>query len=365
MKAEVEEKVDFSIIRYAQCWEDAGILLEALDIQANDVCVGIGSAGDNCFAKLTKNPKRVIAIDLNSSQIACIELRASAYRNLSYEEFLILMGSRNGDNRIKLYELCRGDLSPTIKEFWDNRRHLIEKGIGGLGKFENYFRLFREKLMPWVHSRKKISALLEPKSQKEVEEFYDKKWDTIRWRFLFKIFFSRFVMGRLGRDPKFFSYVKGSVGDKILERTRHALRNLPPHENPYLYWILNGTHGTALPLALREDSFHLIRKNLNQMEWHLGSIEQIFSKQGITVVNKFNLSDIFEYMSSDVMENLYELLLNASVKGTRFAYWNMLAPRSVPLKFKNRILSHESLGKNLLLKDKAFFYSAFIVEEVL
>lgn len=51
---EVGTRADFSIIRYAQCWEDADILLEALDIQPTDTCLAIASAGDNALAMLSR-----------------------------------------------------------------------------------------------------------------------------------------------------------------------------------------------------------------------------------------------------------------------------------------------------------------------
>mgnify|MGYP006376646677 CR=1 FL=1 len=47
---EIEGKVDLSIIRYSQCWEDTDILLEGLDIKENNICLSIGSAGDNSFS---------------------------------------------------------------------------------------------------------------------------------------------------------------------------------------------------------------------------------------------------------------------------------------------------------------------------
>ncbi len=62
-------------------------------------------------------------------------------------------------------------------------------------------------------------------------------------------------MGRLGRHPEFFRYVDADVATRILERTRHALTVLDPADNPYIHWILTGTHGAALPAALREEHF--------------------------------------------------------------------------------------------------------------
>jgi len=77
-------------------------------------------------------------------------------------------------------------------------------------------------MLPWVHSRNTISQVLEAKTHDERKVFYENSWNTWRWRLLFQFFFSRFMMGRLGRDPAFFKYVEGSVADRILTRTRHA-----------------------------------------------------------------------------------------------------------------------------------------------
>ena len=90
---EVASKADFSRIRYAQCWEDADILMEGLAIQRGDTCMGIASAGDNCIAKLIHDPQKVIAVDLNPSQLACLALRIAAYQCLNYSEFLQLIAA--------------------------------------------------------------------------------------------------------------------------------------------------------------------------------------------------------------------------------------------------------------------------------
>ncbi len=72
--SEAAGKADFSHIRYAQCWEDADVLLEALDVQPGDTCLSIASGGDNTLALLTRQPGRVVALDLNPAQLACLRL---------------------------------------------------------------------------------------------------------------------------------------------------------------------------------------------------------------------------------------------------------------------------------------------------
>ncbi|MEX1117483.1 MAG: DUF3419 family protein [Terrimicrobiaceae bacterium] len=363
MPSEAADRADFTILRYAQVWEDADILLEALDIQPDDECLSIASAGDNALAMLAKGPKRVIALDLNPSQLACLELRVAAFRRLEHHEILELVGSVASDRQQKLFEALRMDLSPETRKFWDTRP--IASGIGHAGKFENYFRLFRERIMPLIHSRRTIDALLLSRDPVSRRAFYADHWDTWRWRLLFQLFFSRAAMGALGRDPGFFRYVEGSVADKILERTRHALTALDPAENPYLQWILTGRHQTALPFYLREENAELIRRNLERLEWHQSPMEDFLNQVPKGRLSKFNLSDIFEYLSPETSESLLRTLAGHSRRGARIVYWNMLASRKAPESLCDIIRPLNELAEGLHVRDKAFFYSAFVVEEVL
>jgi S-adenosylmethionine-diacylglycerol 3-amino-3-carboxypropyl transferase len=365
MRAEIAQKASFSTIRYAQCWEDADILLEALEVQPGDVCLSIASAGDNTLALLSKNPGRVIALDLNPAQLACLELRVAAYRELSHPELLEFIGSAYSSQRSTLYQRCRPGLSKAVQQFWDVRSVAIEAGIGSAGKFEHYFALFRRYILPLIHYRQTIDRMLMGGTLAERHFFYDQIWNTWRWQLLFRLFFSRQVMGRLGRDPSFFSYVDGQVGARILERTKHAITELDPADNPYMQWILLGRHASALPYALRPENFEPIRANLDRLEWHCQSIEEFFGASNGIVIDRYNLSDIFEYMSFENYESLLQELIQVGRTGSRLVYWNMLAPRSRPEYMAGQLRQLSELACRLHLADKAFFYSNFIVEEVI
>lgn len=367
MQSEAARRADFSQIRYAQCWEDADILLEALDIQPGDCCVSIASAGDNALAMLSRAPGRLAALDLSPAQLACLELRVAAYRELEHSELLLLVGS-TGDagcagRRAELYARCAPQLSAESRAFWDTHPDKIAMGIGAAGKFERYFQRFRERIVPLIHSRNLVAELLAGGEAERRHEFYAERWNTFRWRLLFRIFFSRPVMARLGRDPAFFRYVQGSVGDRILDRTRHALTHLDPADNPYLQWILTGRHTTALPYALRQENFDAIRENLDRLTWRCESVEEFLEKEGAGAIDRANLSDIFEYMSEENCACLLERLADAGRPGGRIAYWNMLAPRCRPERLADRLRPLTPLADRLHKSDKAFFYSAFVVEE--
>ena len=363
-RSEAAARADFSQIRYAQCWEDADILLEALAPRPGDVCLSIGSAGDNTLSLLACQPERVIAIDLNPSQLACLELRVAAYRELDHAGLLELIGSRPSSRRDTLYQRCRSQLSSAVRAFWDAHPNEIALGIGGAGKFEHYFATFRNRVLPLVHSREKVNQLLRGGTRMERDAFYHEVWDTWRWQLMFRLFFSRFVMGRMGRDPSFFRYVKGSVAERILTRAQHALTALDPAENPYLQWILTGRHSAALPFALRAENFEAIRRNLDRLEWHCQAMEEFLDTVEEGTIGAFNLSDIFEYMSAESYHRLLDRLVRAGRSGARLAYWNTLVERHRPDFMADRLRSLGELSRALHAKDKAFFYCAFFVEEI-
>src|SRR4051794_10590336 len=148
MGSEIAAKADFTGVRYAQVWEDADILVDALAVRPDDVVLSIASAGDNALALLSRGPARVVALDLNSAQLACLELRVAAYRELAHPELLELIGSTPSDRRAALYQRCRPLLSPGARVFWDGKRDEVKRGVGGAGKFEKYFGLFRTRVLP-------------------------------------------------------------------------------------------------------------------------------------------------------------------------------------------------------------------------
>ncbi|HET9979557.1 MAG TPA: DUF3419 family protein [Ktedonobacterales bacterium] len=361
----ITARADFSAIRYAQCWEDADTLLAGLDTQPGDSCLSVASAGDNTLALLAKSPGHVLALDVSGAQLACLALRVAAYRALEHPELLELIGSRPSARREELYRRCRPLLSASDRAFWDAHPDDIGEAIGGAGKFERYFRLFRRRVLPLVESRRRIARLLAGGPLDARRIFYAREWDTWRWRLLFRLFFSRAVLGRLGRDPEFFAYVEGSVANRLLQRAEYAMTELDPAENPYIQWILTGTHTTALPFALRPENFDAIRANLDKLEWRRQSLEDYLATAEANSVDRFNLSDVFEYVSRDHYAGLLARLAEIGRPGGRLLYWNMLAPRGYLDELAGRLRPLPELAARLHSQDKAFFYSALIIEEII
>jgi S-adenosylmethionine-diacylglycerol 3-amino-3-carboxypropyl transferase len=360
-EAEIAGRARFDIIRYAQVWEDADVLLQALRAPAGATLASITSAGDNVLALLTADPARVVALDVSAAQVACLRLRIAAYRQLDHVALLELMGSRPSTRRAELLARCAAGLPPADQRFWHERRDaVVRHGLGGIGKFERYFRIFRRVLLPLVQSRSTIAALLAPCERDARAKLY-KIWNGWRWRLLLRAFFSRAVMGRLGRDPAFFDFAEGSITAHLAQKIRHALVEQAPAENPYLHWILKGTHNAALPLALRPEHFDTIRARLDRVEIRTEPLERFAATA--PAIDGWNLSDVFEYMSPAAHAEAYRGLLEATRTGGRLIYWNMMVPRRAPADLAPRVRCHEAEARQLTAADKAFFYSALVIEE--
>lgn len=362
---EIQNRASFGLLRYASCWEDTEVLLEALNVKPGANCFSIASAGDNSLALLTKDPELVLAIDISSTQLACLELKVAAFRLLDYEDLLIFLGYKESYfDRIKIYEKISKDLSSQSKLLMDKKISAIAKGIIHTGKFEKYFQTFHNYILPLVHNKLNVEMLLAQKNQQKRNDFYDTQWNTFRWKLLFKIFFSRFVMGHAGRDPEFFKYVEGSVADRILERAHYAFTALSTHDNPYLEYIMTGRFKNNLPFYVQQQNYEKIRQNLDRLVLFHGTIDRAINKDDL-MYDCFNLSDIFEYMDSELFKKTAATILSKANKGSRLVYWNMLAERIISQQFTEELKHLTALSEKLFLEDKAFFYSSLHIEEKL
>ena len=358
----LEPGAAFDFIRYANCWEDADILCEALQPQPDRRILSIASAGDNCLALLAAGAE-VVAADLSIPQLACLELRRAAFQHLDYEPLLGFLGIRTSDDRLATFDRLAADLSPTTRAFWNHHPRLVEKGIIHAGKLEAYFRLFRRWVLPLVHSRATIEQLVAEKDCQARCQFWQ-TWNNRRWRALFRVFFSRQLMGRLGRDPEFFRYVEGDVSGRFLHRVQYGLTQLPTHANPFLDYIVHGNFRNALPRYLRPEQFDRVRGGLDRLTLCQGSIEQVGRRHRGCGFDGFNLSDIFEYLDPVSTRELYAQLVAMAVPGARLAYWNTLVPRGRPLELADQVERLQELSQDLFGRDLAFFYGEFHVDEV-
>ncbi len=362
MSEKLTEKVSFDFIRYANCWEDADVLLAGLHPEKKGKFLSIGSAGDNSFSLLTTDPELVVAIDVNKIQNYLIELKRTCIQHLSHEETLSFLGFTNTENREVIFKEIKGYLKPEARAYWESHVIQIKNGIITQGKFENYFKLFASKILPWIHSKKNIHDLLRSKSAEEQKEIYHVRWNNWRWKLLFKIFFSKYIMGKYGRDPEFLKEVKVPVANFIYNKAENHLQSILAQQNFILRFALTGSFGDLLPHYLRPENFKVIKSNLERLEIKQGFAESAIKKYGS--FNYMNLSNIFEYMDHQVFLKTAGELVSATAPQGRLAYWNLMVPRRISDEFAEQVLHLKDLSNDLAALDRGFFYNQFTVDQI-
>jgi len=356
---------------YGACWEDLAVARAALRIPRGGLVVAIGSAGDNVIGLLLDDPGRVVAVDLNPSQTALVELKLATLRDAPNELAVFVGGvpaaSGRASARLDRYEALRPTLSAAAVRHWDARSADIEAGVIHTGRFERYLAWFRRGLLPVAPGRHAVLRMLAAADVAEQRRIYRDEWDSPAWRSLFRIFFSRRLMAAVGRDPAFFDQVSGgSVGAHFLERAIEGLTATPIRRNPFVTYILEGQYRIpdAAPTYLQPEHATVLAARAHRVGVVNGSLLELLDELPDGVVDAFYLSDIFELVNPTGYEAILGAIARTGRPGARLCYWNNLVPRTRPERLADRLSSEAGLADRLHAADRGFIYSRFVVETV-
>ncbi len=356
----------FRDVLYSQCWEDPQTDRNALRIAPREVLFSITSGGCNVLAFLIDDPAKVYALDLNPHQTHLLELKMRAFASLDYGAMLEFLGVRPSGRRRGIYLRLRPELSDCARAFWDARLKMIERGIIHCGRYEWYMKLIRRGVRFCVGG-KLIDRFFLLDDAAERERLFAESWNTLRWKFCTRILLSRRVMTLLF-DRAFFDQLESdfSFGAHFAEKAKHALTRLPVKENPYLSYILLGrfTCEEQLPLYLRREHFQTIRSRLDRIELVTGDCTAWFRTLPADSIDKFNFSNIFEWMPGSSFESLLRETLRVASSRAVIVYRNLLVPRSRPAALASRLLPRNGLAELLLSADRSFIYDRYVIEQV-
>jgi len=350
-------------ILQAQCWEDGDTLRRALDVQSGETVVSIASAGDNTLALLLDDPANVVAVDPSPAQIACCQLKAASFLCLGYGEILELNGSRSSNQRPSLLSEVLKETSAETATLWQTIGNDGVTGMGGVGVFERQWEGFRRKRLPFAAGKAKIDALFSPGPETARAEFYDRSWNTRRWRQLFRGGFARSLAAidaGTSESPRIDSEVMGSFQNRL----RRQMVELDPGKNPWLHWLLRGDHGDTLPPWLQARNFGTIRDRLKRIEWQGRSLEAALGTLPAGSVGRFNLGGMFETASEAAYQHLLKSIIRVARPGARLVYWNTLVSRSRPESLRDQIRPMTDLAEKLTATDRTLFGQKLIIEEI-
>lgn len=331
-------------IHYSNCHEDASVLLNNAPKNPKNI-LSIASALDNSLAMLLLNPEYILAIDSNITQIYLCQLKKTAIERLEYEEFLVFYGIKEGDS-LFYYEIVKPYLEQETRRYFDEHLYLIRSiKLIHCGRFEYYFQVFKNKVLIKIHRQKTINQFMNFNDLASQRSFYKKRFDNLRFRLMFKVFFSKRVMKKIGRDKDYFKYSKGNLSKILKQRFDFGVEHNLNKDNPYLQYVIFNQFQT-LPAYLRKDNYEIIKKRISLLEIRFSSFEEIMEQT--QTFDYMNLSDIFEYMSKEQTDQLEKKIYDHLNEDGKIVFFNMMIPRSF-----NRYLSGGEISQR---HDLAFYY---------
>jgi S-adenosylmethionine-diacylglycerol 3-amino-3-carboxypropyl transferase len=359
-------RVFFRGIVFNMSWEDPEMDRQALCVQPEDTVLSITSGGCNPLNLLCQQPRRLIAIDGNPAQTALLELKAAGIRELDHGTFFDIFAARRPSQIHACYSgLLRRHLSPPTRQFWDNNLQMIGRGLYRYGKLGWFTRILRA----YLHTKFSPRAIEEFFQQDDPVEqlaFYNQRVKRRLWGPFSKAFVNfRPLLYMAGVHPEQFKLVhdRHDMYDYVCERIEYLLTRVPARSNYFLAQALLGrfVDEENVPPYLLPDNYPRLQACVDRLEIVTDWLGPFLARQRPGSIDKFNLLDIFDWMSPQQVEQTFEMVLRAGRPGGRLIYrsgsYNHLPPASV----QPRLQAHEALASQLLSQDRSGVYGSFYV----
>lgn len=360
-------------IVYSNVWEDPELNRLSLHVKPSDSVLSITSGGCNSLNLLVEGPARVVSIDLNPAQLALLELKIAAIRELTHEDFLELIGAEffgerkkfHPDYRLGLYDRVAHHLSPSAREFWDRNPQLITSGIVMCGRVERFFTLYR-KAHSLLYALDPVQKLFFCGSVEEQRRVYD-SLPMGRWRFLNWVVLNRTILSAV-KGAHSFRFVDEKEFDKNLNRkVDRAMRTLDNRGNWFFQLVLLGKFLSreSVPPYMLEANFSKLKENIDRIEVFRGVLTDVLKKYGPESFDKFNLSNITEWMEEEVFNGVMREVIALARPGARFNLRYTLARARNLDEANSRVMIPEpDLAARLHAQDRSFMYESFHVYRI-
>lgn len=352
---------------FAQVREDPRLEIDALAPLSGAKVVVVSSGGCTALSLLAAGAGHVTAVDLNAAQNHLVELKVAALRSLTMPEIMSFFGVARGtpERRMRTYRTIRQLLSERAAAFWDAHQDLLGRGALACGVSEQFISAVVKVVKLFIHGRRKIERLLALETLEEQREFFDREWNTRRWRLLFPTLLNRWTFNRT-YDPAFFREVDNpSFAAHFRRLLEHALCDVPVRSNYFLHQMLLGTYPNQVPDGvppyLDRTRREVLRTRLNCLDLVDGGYGEYLATLDDSSVDALALSNICEWLDQLGVERLFEQVLRVAKPGARFCFRNFVGHTEIPERFRGAIVEDPEAGRRAILRDRSCLQSRFVI----
>lgn len=372
---------------YNTCWEDPRLDRQALNLSAKDRLLVISSAGCNALDYLLAGAGHVYAVDMNPRQNALLELKASAIRNLEYQQFFDMFGKGHLPMAESLYAAkLRDSLTNPTRKYWDRwikffdhpKKSFYFRGTSGA--FAHMVGNYVDKV---ARCRSDINQLLDAPDLQTQRNLYadlkEKIWSkTLQFAMNRDTTLSLLGVPKAQRKQIDDQYPGGIV--KFVEDSIDAVFSKLPIQDNYFWrvYITGSYTPNCCPEYLKPENFEKLRNGLlEQLTIRTDSVEGFLRKhQG--QISRFVLLDHQDWLSDHYfpfLESEWQAILDRAAPGTRILWrsgglrTDFLNDVTVQRNGKSYLLPelltyHTDLASKLHQLDRVHTYGSFYIADL-
>jgi S-adenosylmethionine-diacylglycerol 3-amino-3-carboxypropyl transferase len=363
----MKNQVQLSKLIFTHNWEDPAVEESAFNLKPGATIFTITSGGCNAIGMLRFTPKIIYALDINPAQNWLMELKQAAFRQLSYPELLGFIGIRKEKRRWEMYSALQSQVSAEARNFWENHKNIIERGIFMNGRYERFTKLAGA-LIRLLQGKKRTENFFRCNSLEEQADFYHRHWDNRRWRLIFRLMFNKKRLAKRGLNADYFHFDDGSASfsESFYRRAAHALTGMPIKSNYFLALYLLGHYLSeeAMPDYLLEKNFEILKQQIDKIIPVTADCKYWLKDQPADVFNAMGLSNICELMNDQDSSFLFNEVQRTGKPGARIVFRNLMIPREVPDFLSQIVAVDKASSQQLRLADRSFVYSKVAVYDI-
>lgn len=367
----------FSKMVYPQIWEDPAVDLEALALRPDSRIVTIASGGCNVLSYLTASPAEIVAVDLNATHLALLELKLVAAQHLSdFDDFSRLFRDGKGRRNIYVYDtLLRAHLSPAARAYWDGRDELGRRRISRFSRgFYRYGLLGRFIGLAHVLARmqgRDPRRLLTASSLDEQRRIFESELAPLFDRLVLKrLLNSPASLFGLGIPPAQYDELCGESGrasDVVRQRLRRLACGFELSSNYFAWQAFNrgyAPHETGpVPPYLDPRHYETLGRNAPRVRAVQMNFIEFLRNHPDSSLDRYVLLDAQDWMSESDLECLWREICRTARPDARVIFRTAAAASPLPSRVPSEVLAqwtyrHDQSG-DLHARDRSAIYGGF------
>lgn len=360
---------------YAQIWEDPAVDLEALQLGPDTHLVTIASGGCNVLSYLTADPRRITAVDLNTSHVALNRLKLAAARHLpDHASFYRFFGDANRPDNVKAYrEYVAPHLDETSRRYWEGRDLIGRQRIRGFAR--NFYRCGL--LGRFIGGTQLLARLygIEPRDILAAHSV-DEQRTIFETRFapMFEKPFVRWLASNpaalfgLGIPPAQYQALLGDESEGMIKVLRDRLEKLACdfdiRQNYFAWQAFGRGYGEGpdapVPPYLEEAHYRTVVDRVDRVEVrHINYIDYLRSCDAESR-DRYILLDAQDWMTDAQLNELWTEITRTARPGARVVFRTAAAPTLLPGRVDDALLSRwryeEAASLDFTRRDRSSIY---------